>query len=422
MNKNLFIIVGSYPFGYKEPFLHEEVLSLSQHFKNIYLIIPSASNISLTEKISYDLPLNVSAIHLKNSNSKFQKIFTFFRYGPIKLLRLVISDAKYTKTKFTINMFKILFYYLSAERDIRIRLLRKIREMNIQDDQVVLYSYWFTEFTYSLFQIKKTHPQIKVYTRMHGWDVYFERHHPPYLPLRKQIIEGMDGVFPVSDQAKQYLMYKFGLHNSHLEVLHMGVTSNGRNTHIYSSGTINLLSMSMVVPVKNIELIIDTLSKMDSNIHVKWTHFGGGDDYFMHIRKYANEKLGQKKNISFDFKGTKSPVEIREFMLMQSVDLLINTSLSEGLPVSMMEAMSVSIPVIGPDIGGIAEIIENGINGYLLSSKPTPEEILNVLNIYLAMSNSEIGSMREKAYSKWRDHFNAQVNYEILSKRLLTDQ
>lgn len=422
MSKSLFIVVGSYPYGYREPFLHEEVLVLSKHFKNIYLVIPSASKISVNDKMSYDLPPNVSVIHLHNSNSKFQKLFTFFRYGPIKLLRLIAREAKYTEVKFTGKLFRILFYYLSAERDVRCKLLSKINEMRLEYDQVVLYSYWFTEFTYALFQIKKYYPKFKVYSRMHRWDVYFESNIPAYLPLRKPIIQGIDGVFPISDQAKQYLVQKFALESSRLEVLRLGVTATGNNYQASTAGIINLLSISMVIPVKNIELIIDTLSKIAPNIYVNWTHLGGGDDHFDHIREYANEKLKVNGNITFDFKGTKSSFEVREFMNKNPVDLLINTSLSEGLPVSMMEAMSASIPVIGPCVGGVPEIIDHNVNGYLLSSKPTPEEIINVLNIYLAMSHSEVTTMRKSAYSTWYSKFNAQVNYEILSKRLLADQ
>lgn len=420
MSKTLFIVVGSYPFGYREPFLHEEVLTLSTHFKHIYLVVPSASKISEDEKPSYVLPENVHVIHLKNSNTSLQKILTFFRYGPLRLIKFIRQDSQFTGDSFDGKMFRILFYYLSAERDFRLKLLARIKKMKLREQEVVLYSYWFTEFTYSLLKIKKAQPKFRVFTRMHGWDVYFERHSPPYLPLRKKIIEGMDGVFPISHHTMEYLVQKFELNKNNLEVLHLGVTSQGCNPGITNRGILQLLSVSLVIPIKNIELIIDSLSEIKVDIQVVWTHFGGGD-YFDYVFNYAKEKLNSNKNITFDFRGTRTSQEIRDFMINHPVDLLINTSLSEGLPVSMMEAMSASIPVMGPCVGGIPEMIENRVNGYLLSSKPTPGEILKVLSEYMEMSQPEVAAMKKNAYSTWENRFNATHNYKILSKKLLKD-
>jgi len=53
------------------------------------------------------------------------------------------------------------------------------------------------------------------------------------------------------------------------------------------------------------------------------------------------------------------------YEFMRSLDLLINTSSTEGISVTAMEAISLGIPVISPKIGGMEELIMDGINGYL---------------------------------------------------------
>ena len=53
----------------------------------------------------------------------------------------------------------------------------------------------------------------------------------------------------------------------------------------------------------------------------------------------------------------------------QSLDLYINTSLHEGLPMGILEAMSYGIPVIAPKCGGLPEIIDNGIDGFLIEGR-----------------------------------------------------
>lgn len=48
-----------------------------------------------------------------------------------------------------------------------------------------------------------------------------------------------------------------------------------------------------------------------------------------------------------------------------SLDLLVNTSMIEGIAVTAMEAISQGIPVLAPRVGGMSELIEDGVNGYL---------------------------------------------------------
>jgi glycosyltransferase involved in cell wall biosynthesis len=51
------------------------------------------------------------------------------------------------------------------------------------------------------------------------------------------------------------------------------------------------------------------------------------------------------------------------------LDLYINTSVHEGIPMSVLEAMSYGIPIIAPNVGGLTEIIENGIQGFLVEGR-----------------------------------------------------
>lgn len=55
------------------------------------------------------------------------------------------------------------------------------------------------------------------------------------------------------------------------------------------------------------------------------------------------------------------------------LDVYLNTSLHEGIPMSILEAMAHGLPVIAPKVGGIAEIIEDGVEGFLVSSR-NPED------------------------------------------------
>jgi glycosyltransferase involved in cell wall biosynthesis len=56
------------------------------------------------------------------------------------------------------------------------------------------------------------------------------------------------------------------------------------------------------------------------------------------------------------------------FELLQASDIFVLPSIiREGLSLALIEAMSTSLPVVGTEVGGIPEVIEDGENGFLVS-------------------------------------------------------
>ena len=95
--------------------------------------------------------------------------------------------------------------------------------------------------------------------------------------------------------------------------------------------------------------------------------------------------------------------------LMSESDALIMPSLCyEGFPMTIVEAYSVGVPVIGSDIGNIGCLIESGITGWKF--KPISADELEK-TIYLALNQKE---KIKKKISKYKELYNAEKNYQIL--------
>jgi len=72
-------------------------------------------------------------------------------------------------------------------------------------------------------------------------------------------------------------------------------------------------------------------------------------------------------NLAECFTLTGALPDMENFYL--GLDLYINTSLHEGIPMTILEAMSYGVPVVACDVGGIREIINDGIDGFLVPSR-----------------------------------------------------
>ena len=127
----------------------------------------------------------------------------------------------------------------------------------------------------------------------------------------------------------------------------------------------------------------------DCKINIFWTHIGDGC-LRKKISAYAQLKLSPLQSISYKFLGAIENKKVYKFYKENPVDVFINVSSSEGVPVSIMEAMSCSIPIIAPDTGGIRDMVIDGQNGILLNSEPSPEIVYNAISRYDLFKLDEI--------------------------------
>jgi glycosyltransferase involved in cell wall biosynthesis len=135
-------------------------------------------------------------------------------------------------------------------------------------------------------------------------------------------------------------------------------------------------------------------------------------------REFAAALESSPANLEHCWKGGRPNNEVRSFMLSERIDIFLNLSRSEGLPVSIMEAMASGIPVMATDVGGTSEIVDNQ-NGWLLPSNPTAKTVTAALKGAMA----DASSLKEKgalALSTWRQKYSANTNYQQFCRRLIT--
>lgn len=89
---------------------------------------------------------------------------------------------------------------------------------------------------------------------------------------------------------------------------------------------------------------------------------GGGD-----LENKVNKKIQDNHLSNIEMLGTLSHDDV--IKILGKLSALIITSHWEGLPIIAVEAMGSGVPVISANVGGIGEIIEDGVNGFLIDSR-----------------------------------------------------
>ncbi len=123
-------------------------------------------------------------------------------------------------------------------------------------------------------------------------------------------------------------------------------------------------------------------------------------------------------SVEFLFTGNLTHKDVLNFYAQNQVDLFLNVSASEGIPVSIMEAMSYGIPTIATNVGGTSELV-NTTNGFLLGVNEVEEKLAKTIESFLTLDEAKMLWLRNNARQTITDNFNAQNNYPNFIKQLL---
>jgi sugar transferase (PEP-CTERM/EpsH1 system associated) len=116
------------------------------------------------------------------------------------------------------------------------------------------------------------------------------------------------------------------------------------------------------------------LQKSGQNLRLKMLLVGDGDKK-VEIESYLVEQ-GMRDAVIFT--GISHDVP----RLLGAMNLFALSSLSEGMPITVLEAMSASLPVIATNVGALPELVEDGVTGFLIDPKDDQELAERIARFY----------------------------------------
>lgn len=198
-------------------------------------------------------------------------------------------------------------------------------------------------------------------------------------PYLKELILNSKPFITISNYNKNFLIKKYSLKSTDIEVNYCGIDAEyfkSESTNFIKKFTI--LSVTALKEVKGVKYLIEACLRMkEMEIDFKCNIIGGGPDFDDLNQMINSYHLNDQVFLLCE----KSQEEIKENLSKSQMFAL--PSISEGIPVAVMEAMSMELPVIATNITGLPEIIENGKNGYLVPPKDATalaEKMIDLIN------------------------------------------
>ena len=201
-------------------------------------------------------------------------------------------------------------------------------------------------------------------TTLHGTDITLVGSDRSFLPITKFSIEQSDGVTAISHYLKQRTLEEFDIKRP-IEVI-----PNFVNCDLYCrkenpamraewapDGEPILMHLSNFRPVKRITDVVEIFALVREKIRAKLVLIGDGPD------RAAAEYLVRKRKLARDvhFLGKQD----RVYQHLAQADLFLLPSDMESFGLAALEAMACEVPVVASNVGGVPEVIEHGIDGYL---------------------------------------------------------
>ena len=410
----LILLCDNYPLSAREFFIDDEMRVIAPKFDKVLIYTASADS---GENLNRFVPANAEIVSFSRQKLESGKLKSIFRiFKPMFVAELFFA-LRNLPVKYWLSAVKIMYVEIHRATNLKKDLVGLCKAKNLNPSDCVFYSYWHDYKALALAMLRKNDQSIKCVARAHGWDNFADRHTPPYLPYKSFIINNLSQTYSISDAGKiyfeQYLNRKL---DDKVTVSRLGKFNDRQPNMDKQFDSVLICSCSDIRADKRIDKIIDVLSLLKCQ-NVKWVHIGD-DNLRTVIEQYAKEKL---QNVDYEFLGMISNPSLLDYYSTNYVDLFINLSTSEGIPVSIMEALSAGIPIVATNVGGTPEIV-NQQNGFLVDADFNVEDVAKVVDDYLAMPSDIHRKYRMNAYNFWKENYEAGKNYgafgELITSKL----
>ena len=402
------------------PFFTNEIGYFCKAFDKVYVLLYS-DNLAKCEELAKKYGFSYHRMNVLGEKIKnLPRLFAWSRRNYVKEeKREIVKNGKKSFLKWAyILMYGL--YAVSVERVIRKHLKA--------GNEIYLYSFWLSRpaFAIASMNYKRNKHIIRIGSRVHRYDLYEEENSVGYLPFRRFIAENLDTIYFSSKDTYHYYKSK-GYSNQFKQAArklsYLGTNEPEHTKKQKNNSVLTIASCAFIIQRKRLDLIIQFIASVAKQGQiVKWIHIGNGE-MEEQIKKMANEVFAGY-SVEYRFVGKLPDEEIYKLYYNENVDFFINMSDSEGIPVSVLEALSMGIPCIARNVGGNADAVLDGFDGMLIEKDAIKNEDLQSLAhriISVFSNNQEYSRMSYNARLHWGRIFSGKNNIQLVCEDLISN-
>lgn len=409
MNKNnsdvkkVFLLTNKFPYGIVETFIEAELDALPDDIE--LTIIPTQPHAE--NDAGRPVPPHVHIDDFLCHRSKIETVLKTFRAMFSDNYRLEIKERKAAGSVSIADRIHLAGYFGRAYQ------IADAMRKKYGDELVgsTLYSYWLMEASYAEMLLKKRY-NCKCVSRAHRVDIYDGRCAYETIPGQRQAAEGIDRIYVCSKDGMRYLQAKYPECADRFSYAYLGTADYGFKTDDSRKDEFVIASCSRLVSVKRVHLIAEALSKITDRA-IRWVHIGDGPE-----KERVEEALKKMSgNVTVELLGNRPHDEVMSYYGTHNIDLFLNVSQSEGLPVSIMEVISFGVPVIATDVGGTGEIVQPE-TGVLIPMDFSVDDLADMIRRYIDTDNDKYVEVRKNVRTFWEKNFSAETNYQSFYREI----
>ncbi|MCZ8158504.1 MAG: glycosyltransferase family 4 protein [Rhizobiaceae bacterium] len=203
--------------------------------------------------------------------------------------------------------------------------------------------------------------RVPVILHLHGsgYDAYFRTQHRFSQSLIRAFYRSSRAVIVLADNWKEFAVGELGVPRQRVHVIDNGVPDSVRKTD-RDSVSVRYLFVGSVIHRKGIDILIEAAAALDAEHDWQVLICGAGE-----IEKY--ELLARSvgiDDVKLRFLGWKNASEVSE--LLSTSHVFVLPSRAENQPLSIIEAMASSLPVVATDVGAVASQVDHNATGFVV--------------------------------------------------------
>ncbi len=258
-------------------------------------------------------------------------------------------------------------------------------------------------------------------TTLHGTDITLVGSNRSYLPITRFSIEQSDGITCISRYLLQQTIKEFDIKRP-IEVipnfvncdLYKRPAEKACGAHWAPNGEPILMHLSNFRPVKRVTDVVEIFAIVRAKMPARLVLIGDGPD------RSAAEYLVRKKKLQKDvfFLGKQDNV----YDKLAAADVFLLPSQLESFGLAALEAMACEVPVIATNVGGVPEVVEHGVDGYLVEPGDVAAAARYAIEILSRADRGREMGQRARADARKKFCSNDVIPvYESYYKRVLSE-